>query len=354
MAYSVKENVRKLKAYSVESKRLEIKLDANENPYSIPDKIENILKSKVSYENLNRYPDARAVKLCSKLAEYVGNGINGEMVMVGDGSDELINIIISAYLSKGSAILLPTPGFAMYNVFSSINEGRIIQFERDEDFNIDMDRMIEVIKEEKPTLVFLCNPNNPTGTLTDRESIIKLIESSECMVVIDEAYYEFSGLSVADLINKYDNLIIMRTLSKAWGLAGLRLGYLVSNKNIINDLLKVKSPFNVNSITQDIGCLFLDYKDYMVERTEMILKEREWLIQSLKSINDIKIFDTSANFIMIKVKDAQNISDKLREAGIAIRNFNNYQGIKDCIRITVGTREENNRLIEILKVHAGE
>lgn len=353
MSLSVKENVKRLRAYTVESGRPDIKLDANENPYSIPEYIVEKLKGAVCYDELNRYPDARAVKLCSKLADYVGSGVDGDMIMAGDGSDELINIIISAFLDKGASIVLPSPGFTMYNIFSSVNEANIIQFPREDDFSLDIEKMLHIIEKEKPGLIFLCNPNNPTGTLTSRESIIRLVENAGCMVVVDEAYYEFSGLTAVDLLNEYNNLIIMRTLSKAWGLAALRLGYLVSSKDIINELLKVKSPFNVNTITQEMASIILDYEDYMKERTKTILEERDYLFKELKKIKNLKVYDTSANFIMVRVSDADGLSKELRNSGIGIRNFNNYQGISSCIRITVGTREENNRLLEGIRDFEG-
>lgn len=350
----VKDEVRKLKAYLAEVNRLPIKLDANENPYELPEEIINAIKKNVNYAMLNRYPDPRASILCSKLAKYVKNDIDGDMIITGDGSDELINIIVSTYINSGRGVLIPTPGFSMYNIYSSINCARVIEFNRDENFNIDMDEMISVIKTEKPYLVFICNPNNPTGTLTGREDIIKLLENCGCIVIVDEAYFEFSGFTIVDLVNKYDNLIVLRTLSKAWGLAGLRLGYLISNKAVISELLKVKSPFNVNSITQDAAAAVLDFEDYMKEKTSQILKERDRIISELKTIKNIRLFDTEANFIMIKVPDANLINNILIQSGIAIRNFNNYQGVSNCIRITVGKKDENDRLLNIIKSIVGD
>lgn len=354
MTQFVKNEVKKLKAYGVESSRPKIKLDANENPYDLPEYIIDKIKDSISLNTLNRYPDARASDLCNKLASYVGNDVDGDMIIVGDGSDELINIIISSCLSKGNSIVLPTPGFSMYNIYSSVNEADIIEFKRNENLDIDIDELIEFINIKKPGLVIVCNPNNPTGTLTPRDSIIKLVENCECMVVVDEAYYEFSDVTVIDLIDKYSNLIVLRTLSKAWGLAGLRLGYLITNKGLINELLKVKSPFNVNSITQEISCMLLDYQDYMDERKKAILEQRDYLVESLRDINNIRIYDTNANFVLIKVPDSSKVASELRKNEIAVRNFNNYQGLDNCIRITVGSREENEVLLNQLKKIMGE
>jgi len=354
MAQFVKNEVKNLKAYVVEGNRPEVILDANENPYELPQFIIDKIKETIKLNTLNRYPDARATALCDKLSQYVGNGVGGDMIIAGDGSDELINILISAFLNKGDSIVLPTPGFTMYNIYSSVNEAKILEFKRDENFNLDMDALIEFINTEKPGLVIICNPNNPTGTLTPRDSIIKLLENCECMVVIDEAYFEFSNVTVVDLVSKYENLVVLRTLSKAWGLAGLRLGYLISNRNIINELLKVKAPFNVNSLTQDICSMMLDYRDYMNERKNEILEQRDYLVQQLREIENIKVYDTSANFVLIKVADSNKIAAKLREKDISVRNFNNFQGLRNCIRITVGSREENKLLLKQLKLIMGD
>lgn len=347
------DEVKKIRGYVADEKRPSVMLDANESPYSLPINIIDDIKNKIPYEKLNRYPDPRAYKLCSKIANYVGYGICSDMIIVGDGSDELINIIISSYVGKGRKVLIPTPTFSVYNIYSKINEGYVIPFNRNKDFNVDIDEMIDCINREKPELVFLCNPNNPTGTLTDRENIIKLLESCNSMVVIDEAYFEFCNITCVDLVKKYENLIVLRTFSKAWGMAGIRLGYLISNKGVIDELLKVKSPYNVNSITQEIGIAILDYAEYMNKNTSSILKERDYIIKNLESIDKIKVYETYANFIFLKVPDADLLCKALRESGIGIRNFNNCQGISNCVRVGVGLRYENDQLIEKIKELVG-
>ncbi len=348
------DEVKKIQGYDAGGKRPDVMLDANESPYSLPINIIDEIKSRIPYEKLNRYPDPRAYKLCSKISDYVGHGISGDMIIAGDGSDELINIIISSYVGKGRKVLIPTPTFSVYSIYSKVNEGSVIPFNRDKDFNVDIDEMIDCINRERPELVFLCNPNNPTGTLTDREDIIKLLERCKSMIVIDEAYFEFCNITCVDLVKKYKNLIILRTFSKAWGMAGIRLGYLISNKGVIDELLKVKPPYNVNSITQEIGITILDHIEYMKKNTSSILKERDYIIRHLKSIDKIKVYDTYANFIFLKVPDADMLCRALRDLSIGIRNFNNCQGISNHVRVGVGQRHENDQLIEKIKELVGE
>lgn len=353
MRYYVKEDVKNLKAYVADNSRPPVMLDANESPFDISKEIIDKIKSSAFSSSLNRYPDSRAEKLCRKLADYIGNEITWDMVLTGDGSDELIGIVISSIVKKGGRVLLPVPGFSMYSIYSLINEADIVEFKRGEDFKLDADELIKTANKENVSLVMLVNPNNPTGTLTPKEDLVKLAKNLNCALLIDEAYYEFSKQTAVDLVNRFDNVIILRTLSKAWGLAGLRLGYLISNKYMVNELLKVKPPFNVNTLTQQISCDMLDYKNIMESRVNFILTERERLYDELKKIEGFKLFETHANFIFVKVPDADYLTKKLREMGIAIRNFNQNPETSNCVRITVGTVQENNRLIEQIKKIAG-
>ncbi|KPU44967.1 histidinol-phosphate aminotransferase 2 [Oxobacter pfennigii] len=349
MSYDVKDAVKKLKPYNAESIRPKTMLDSNENPYEPSKIILNNIKERLNSLLLNRYPDPRAYKLCGKLAQYASNGIGADNIMVGAGSDELINIIVSAYLGKGNTIFVPTPTFSMYGIYTLINEGRVYEYKRDDDFNINMDEMIEEVKKVKPKLVVLCNPNNPTGTLTPKEDVIKLIENSGSMVILDEAYYEFSDMTIVDLIDKYDNLIVLRTLSKAWGMAGIRLGYLVAKNKIVDELLKVKSPYNVNAVTQEIASIILDYPELMTENITKIIKEKEFMLENLYSIDNMKIYNTYGNFILVKAPDAEEIYSKLMDKGVAIRIFKGSNELSNCLRITVGTREENQFVIKSFK-----
>lgn len=350
----VKDDVLNLKPYKADDHRPSIMLDANENPFCMQAKLAEVILSSIDIGSLNRYCNSRADELCRKLAGYIGYGITGDMVMAGDGSDELIGIIISGLIKKGQSIIIITPGFSMYNIYSLINEAKIVEFPREEDFSVNIDKLIDAANKIKPSAVFICNPNNPTGTLMPKEDICRLAEELECALVVDEAYFEFSKVTATDMVYKYDNLIILRTMSKAWGLAGLRIGYLISNKYMVKELLKVKPPYNVNSITQQIACIALEHRSIMEDRVKIILEEKERLVSCLQNIKGFKVYDSSANFVLVKVNDADRLTCRLRDNGIAVRNFNGSCSLSNCVRITIGTTDENIKLVNTIKSLEGE
>jgi len=342
----VREEIKGFKNYEVHSIPYRYKMDANEAPFELPEEVIKNIQEIVKSSQVNVYPDPTAEKLKEELARYCG--VVPTNIFVGNGSDEIIHLIMLAFISKGDVVAYPHPSFAMYSVYSKIAGAVEIPVRLREDYNYDVDSFIKVIEKYQPKLVFLCNPNNPTGSVIEREDIIKIIQKSNGIVVVDEAYFEFYGNTIVDAINEFENLIVLRTLSKAFGLAGLRVGYAVANENILKYLNLVKSPYNINSLSQIIALKVLR-TDVLKERINYILEERKRLIKELGKIPGVKVYPSKTNFILVKFKDADYVYKGLLERGILVRDFSKVEGLEGALRITVSSREANDYLINGLK-----
>jgi len=256
----------------------------------------------------------------------------------------LIQIIVNAFIAAGDKVLMLSPDFSMYGIYTKIAGGIPVEITLDKEFKLDTEALISRVNREGIKILFLSNPNNPTGRVIPQGQINKIIEGCICIVVIDEAYFEFYGKTIIDKIDSYQNLIVLRTCSKALGLAALRLGFLVTNDILMDELKKVKPPFNVNSITQSIASIILKNHGVIKQNVESIINERNYLCENLRNIEGIKIYPSQGNFILIKVKNVAEMKEKLLENSINIRSFKNST-LKNCLRITVGTRKENKNLL---------
>lgn len=305
-------------------------LDANENPFG----------------ELNRYPDSTQKKLKQKISEIKNISVN--QVAVGNGSDELIDLIIKVFCEpKKDSVLMMNPSFAMYGFYASINENKVIKLDLNTDFEIVKDDFFKISKDFKSKVFFLCSPNNPTGnSVKDIEYYIKNFNG---IVVVDEAYIEFSGKkSCIELLEKYPNLIVLQTFSKAWGMAGARVGIAYSSKEIIKLINTVKAPYNVNSLSSNKVIELIDKQENVKQNIESILNEISWLKNEFQSVNCIKkVYPTDANFFLIEFEDVEKVYEKLLEKEILTSKRSPQ--IPNCIRINVGTREENIQLIQVLK-----
>ncbi|AEM79399.1 histidinol-phosphate transaminase [Thermoanaerobacter wiegelii] len=342
----VREEIKGFKNYKVHSIPYRYKMDANEAPFELPEEVIKNIQEIVKSSQVNVYPDPTAEKLKEELARYCK--VEPTNIFVGNGSDEIIHLIMLAFVNKGDVVVYPHPSFAMYSVYSKIAGAVEIPVRLREDYTYDVGSFTEVIEKYRPKLVFLCNPNNPTGSVIEREDIIKIIQKSNGIVVVDEAYFEFYGNTIVDVINEFENLIVLRTLSKAFGLAGLRVGYAVANENILKYLNLVKSPYNINSLSQAIALKVLR-TGVLKERVNFILKERERLIKELTKIPGIKVYPSKTNFILVKFKDADYVYKGLLERGILVRDFSKVEGLEGALRITVSSKEANDYFINGLK-----
>lgn len=324
-----------------------IKLDANESCFNISKELIFSISSLMSKIDFNRYPE----NTCRELREAYAKceGIDKENVLVGNGSDEMINLIISANINKGKKILTFGPDFSMYDFYASINEGILLKYPILAE-KWDVEKFIDFGINENVDLIIFSNPNNPTGLgicIEDIEKILKAFKNTS--VVIDEAYYEFYGITAIPLIYKYKNLFVTRTLSKVWGMAALRVGFLISNKEEIKKLSKYKVPFNVNSISQKISIEVLNSKNSIEEKRDYIINQRNLLYKELKNIEqeaalDIKFYESKGNFIYGETPYKEALLKALNNKGISIRVLDG-----EAFRISVGTSIENKKLIEVIK-----
>ena len=345
MNYVLNEKIRNLQPYEPISGTYKIRLDANECPENYPKEILDQIKNSIDDIAFNRYPDPMATEVVNSFAEYYG--INPKYVTAGNGSDELISIIESAFTQKGDKMLVASPDFSMYGFYSSICEIVCEIFLKDDELNIDIDEMIKKVNDDNISLLIFSNPCNPTGQGIETAQIRKLVTSVKALVVLDEAYMDFWSESLLREVENYSNLIILRTASKAIGSAGLRLGFAVANETITNAIKAVKSPYNINSVSQVIGNIIYKNKDYLKNHEKNIVINTQTLYNDLssisKNVDDFKVFKTCANFILIKTSFGKDLWEYLKANSIVIR----YMG--DYIRISTGTQEENNQLVECLK-----
>ena len=334
-------DLNEFKAYEVSKTNYKVRLDANECFSNLPSEIRKKIGCAIEDSIFNRYPDPTASEVCALYAQYAKT--KSKNVMVGNGSDECIQIITNTFLNRGDSVALQSPDFSIYGLYTKVAGGIPIEFPLDEELKLDVDDFILMANREEVKIVFLSNPNNPTGGIIKREDIIKIIEGCKCIVVIDEAYFEFYGQTIIDKVETYENLIVLRTLSKV-GLAAIRLGFLITNPILMGELKKVKPPYNVNAITQSIASIILENSQVVYDNVQRILIERKYLLQKFSNINGIKRYSAEANFILVQVDDAQKMKGKLLEAGINVRSFTSG-ALQNCLRITIGSREENEYLL---------
>jgi len=332
----VRDNVKNLTPYSCARDEFKgdsgIFLDANENPYG----------------KLNRYPDPYQKTLKKAVSEF--KNIPEENIFIGNGSDEIIDLCFRVFCRPGiDKTLIFTPTYGMYEVSAGINDSAVIKLPLNQSFQIDMQNAVPLLNSENLKLIFICSPNNPTGNSLNSTDIETIIAKSKSIVIIDEAYIDFSNKpSLAALIKKYPNLIVMQTLSKAFGLASVRVGIAFMNSDIVKYFNKIKPPYNVSKINQN-AALSKFIAPHLVEKEITIIKnEKQRVIKELSKLAIFEeIYPSDANFFLAKVKDADKIYNELVRQGIIIRNRNSV--IKNCIRITVGKPSENNKLLKVIK-----
>ncbi len=352
----IRKDVLEINAYHVPDPGKMIKLDAMENPYHMPEELMDEWLGLIKQAEINRYPDPSAARLSAVLKTYMGvpeNSSSGNnKIILGNGSDELIQILAMAVAKPGCKILAPEPGFVMYNMISTFVGMEYIGVPLKGDFSLDMPAMLSAIKQHQPALVFLAYPNNPTGNLFSNENIVEVINAAEGLVVVDEAYHPFACESFMPRLGEFDNLLVMRTVSKM-GLAGLRLGLLAGAEKWINEFDKIRLPYNINILTQVTAEFAIKHADVFEAQASIIREQRVWLFEELNKFNQFEVYPSRANFILLKVLqgDATEIFECLKKQGVLIKNSHSAGGVlTQCLRVTVGKPEENQALIAAFKV----
>ncbi len=339
----IRDNIRKLTPYSSArsefSGRAEVYLDANENPYPL------------AYA---RYPDPLQKELKKLIGEW--RKVDPGSLFLGNGSDEIIDLLIRVFCIPGKdSIYTTTPGFGMYKVAAAINDVRVTEFQLDENFNLDGEKFIAGIPENGK-IIFLCSPNNPTGNSITLDQVRYICEHSDCIIVIDEAYIDFSDFpSATSLLSEFDHLVVMQTFSKAIGAAGLRIGMAIAHPGLIELLNKVKMPYNISKANQMEAIERMRIIKSETGYIEEIKRERQTLADKLIEFGFIRhIYPSDANFLLIKVEDANVLYQYLLSKGIIVRNRSSLKGCENCLRITIGTPEENKLLVEALQSYTSE
>lgn len=334
----LRENIKKIVPYSTardefKGGEVNIFLDANENPYDTV---------------LNRYPDPKQLALKRKIIGNKNLTINN--LFLGNGSDEVIDLLIRAFCTPGKdKIMIHPPTYGMYQVAASTNDNEVLKVNLTPEFELDLDEILVQAKDVK--VFFICSPNNPTGNIFKEKDIEKLLKEMNAIIVVDEAYINFSEKpSWTERLLEFPNLVVMQTLSKAWGLAGIRLGMGFASERIVQVLNNIKLPYNLNTLTQETAINILDNIEEYEEKVATIKNEREKLYNELSKLSIVtKVYPSEANYILCKFKNANTTYDYLVEKGVIVRNRSNQPNCENCLRITVGTPSDNKIVLKILK-----
>jgi len=334
-----------LSSYDAKHIRAEVILSANESPRNLPHDILTKLSDRVLSDiAFNRYPDPMATRLREQIAE--ANGLESSNVLVGNGGDEILFNLILAWGGPGRTILDLPPTFAMYGISARATSTRLVAVPRKADFSVDSDELLAAVVEHDPDLVVVTNPNNPTGTMTPETVLLDLLNATDALVLVDEAYFEFSRQTMRPHMQRHSNLAILRTFSKAFALAGLRAGYLLAQPEVIHELTKVRQPYSVNVFTQVAASLVYRERILFEENISETLRNRDRIEHGLGEMTGVEVFPSEANYVLFRVDQAAAVwRDLLHNHSVLVRDCSRTPGLEDCLRVTVGSAEEVERFL---------
>jgi histidinol-phosphate aminotransferase len=343
----VKPAVTQLEAYDPYKRPWRIKLDANENPYPLPEAVRDAVLQALATVEMNRYPDPEAERLRLAIGRWIG--VDPAMIMLGNGSDEVIQIALTACGLPNGAVLMPTPTFSMYRLAALALDQRPIEVPLTREWTLDLERMLEASRRAQPRITFLATPNNPTANCFHDGTVRALIDAVPGVIAIDEAYQPFSGQTVLPLLETHPHLMILRTLSKI-GLAGLRVGILLAHPDLIGQLNKVRAPYNLNAFSQVAAEVVLQHWDRIQPQIREIVQERARLQERLACMPGVEVFPSHANFLLARFAAGwARLWEALGAQGILVRHFPGSRALADCLRITIGTPDENDGLLAALE-----
>lgn len=344
----IRQEILSLQAYHVQPSPGMVKLDAMENPYKLPEEIRMLVANAVASAAINRYPDAGAQGLKEKIRE-VSDLAAGMDVLLGNGSDEIIQLLAMAVARPGAVLMSVEPSFVMYKMIAAFTGMNYVGIPLTEDFSLDMEAMLAAIRQHQPALIFLAYPNNPTGNLFNADEVRQILDVAQGLVVVDEAYYAFASDSFLPELGRYSNLLVMRTFSKL-GMAGLRLGFLAGSKEWLEQLEKLRLPYNVGVLTQEVAAILLHYHEVLLQQAAQIRLDRGWLYERLVGTVDVHAYPSEANFILFRLPRAARVFEGLKQRGVLIKKLDGgHPALLDCLRVTVGTAEENELFIRALQ-----
>ena len=347
----IRQDVQSMHAYAIQDSVGMVKLDAMENPFSLPPELQKALGERLGQLALNRYPDGRVNDLRAALAQYAGMP-EGCDIMLGNGSDELISLLAMACDVPGASILAPVPGFVMYAMSAQLQGLAFRGVPLTADFELDEAAMLSAIAEHKPSIVYLAYPNNPTGNLWNDAAIERIIEAQGKqggLVVIDEAYQPFASKSYIDRLGRHAHVLLMRTLSK-FGLAGVRLGYMMGPRALVAEIDKVRPPYNISVLNYECALFALEHTDVFAAQAKTLREERARLLRELAALPGVKPFPSEANMILVRVPDAAKAFEGMKARKVLVKNISKMHPLLDnCLRLTVGTPDENTLMLAAVK-----
>ncbi len=346
MAYELTKKLKSVDMYVPVEGSCKVRLDANESCYNIMDRLGEDILNEIKNTELNRYPDPSAERVTRAFADFYG--VPASMCTAGNGSDELISLILGAFLEKGDNVLTLTPDFSMYAFYGYMSELKVKTLQKEDNLRVNVAKVIDYCNNNDIKAVIFSNPCNPTSLGVAKEDIIKLLKNVFCLVIVDEAYMDFWGESVLDRVTEFDNLIVLRTCSKNMGLAALRLGFAVASPSITTALKAVKSPYNTSTLDQAAAYAALKNKPLITEYTAEIVRSRKALQEALAELSGDfrqieRVYDSVTNFVFFKSSKSAEICRELEKNSIAVRKVGGY------IRVTAGTEEENEIFLSALK-----
>jgi histidinol-phosphate aminotransferase len=347
----IRQDVQSMHAYAIQESTGMVKLDAMENPFALPPELQQALGARLGQLALNRYPGNRVNVLRAELARYAGMP-QGHDIMLGNGSDELISLLAMACDVPGASILAPLPGFVMYAMSAQLQGLAFHGVPLTANFELDEAAMLDAIAQHRPSIVYLAYPNNPTGNLWDDAVIENIIEAQGTqggLVVMDEAYQPFASRSYIDRLAQHSHVLLMRTLSK-FGLAGVRLGYMLGPKDLIAEIDKVRPPYNISVLNCECALFALEHADVFAEQASVLRSERTRLLAALAALPGVMPFPSEANMILVRVPDAARAFEGLVASKVLVKNISKMHPLlANCLRLTVGTPQENTLMLAALK-----
>ena len=347
----IRQDVQSMHAYAIQDSVGMVKLDAMENPFGLPPELQQALGERLGKLALNRYPDGRVNDLRAALAHYAGMP-EGHDIMLGNGSDELISLLAMACDVPGASILAPVPGFVMYAMSAQLQGLAFHGVPLTADFELDEAAMLAAMAEHQPSIVYLAYPNNPTGNLWNDAVIEKIIEAQGAqggLVVMDEAYQPFASRSYIDRLGKHSHVLLMRTLSK-FGLAGVRLGYMIGPRALVAEIDKVRPPYNISVLNYECALFALEHAEVFAQQATILREERTRLQRELAALPGVRPLPSEANMILVRVPDAAKAFEGLKSHQVLVKNISKMHPLlANCLRLTVGTPQENSLMLAALK-----
>ncbi len=344
----VKRGIRVLEPYSLTIETYPIKLNQNESPYDLPDDLKREVLDRIFASDWSRYPPFYAFGLAQQIAAM--NGVPESSILVGSGSNELCLSLMTAVVRPGDDVVFSVPTFPLYAGATHVMDGHIVAVPLNaDDFSLDLPELLDKARNPKTRIVFLCTPNNPTGRMIPEEEIREVIRATECLVVIDEAYYEFAGVNLANLVREEPRVVILRTLSKAMAMAGLRVGYIIGNPDLMYEVSKVRLPYSVNAFAQEAALAVLQRTDVVKARIREVKVEREKVFDGLNAIDGVTAYPSDANFLLVRFPDSAHVNRELMKRGILVRDVSKNPLLGNCLRVTIGKPDENVALVAAVR-----